>query len=278
MNLKINLDRLRNDLEDLGRIGRDPNGGVTRPSFSRADLEARAWLKKRIEDAGLAYRLDGAGNIFGRKDGSGKAVMVGSHIDTVINGGMFDARSGCSPDWSACGRSRKAGRSSPAAGISRLHRRGRQPGRGFPRKPRLHRVSRQGAVGERPTQVGRPLKDILKGTEFTIDGILEAHATAPDLEAYLELHIEQGPVLETEDVPIGIVTSIAGKHYRWCSFSGTPGMPARRRSSSGGTPSSPGRLRFEEHAARRHSSLRKHGHGRQGSGSARRVQHRPRTG
>jgi N-carbamoyl-L-amino-acid hydrolase len=71
------------------------------------------------------------------------------------------------------------------------------------------------------TSYGRPLKDILKRTDFTIESILNAHYEAPELEAYLELHIEQGPVLETEEVPIGIVSGIAGKHYRWCSFHGT---------------------------------------------------------
>jgi N-carbamoyl-L-amino-acid hydrolase len=68
--LTINLPRLRKDVEDLARIGTDPLGGVTRPSFSPADLEARDWLRERIEAAGLAYRVDGAGNQFGRLEGS----------------------------------------------------------------------------------------------------------------------------------------------------------------------------------------------------------------
>ena len=62
MDMRINGERLRNDLEELGRIGRDEHGGVSRPSFSPADFEARAWLKKKIEEAGLCYRQDGAGN------------------------------------------------------------------------------------------------------------------------------------------------------------------------------------------------------------------------
>jgi acetylornithine deacetylase/succinyl-diaminopimelate desuccinylase-like protein len=66
MNARINLSRLISDLEELGGIGRDARGGLTRPSFSRADLEARAWFKNKIEKAGLAFRADGAGNLFGR--------------------------------------------------------------------------------------------------------------------------------------------------------------------------------------------------------------------
>ena len=94
MQLKINIERLKRNIEELGGIGRDPRGGVSRPSFSNADLEARAWLKKKIEAAGLAYRVDGAGNIFGRLGGDGPLVMAGSHIDTVLNGGRFDGAAG----------------------------------------------------------------------------------------------------------------------------------------------------------------------------------------
>ena len=94
MDIRINLDRLIKDIEELGQIGRDSKGGISRPSFSGADLEAREWLKDRIKNAGLQLRQDGAGNIFGRLEGTGKTIMAGSHIDTVINGGMFDGSIG----------------------------------------------------------------------------------------------------------------------------------------------------------------------------------------
>src|SRR5512136_1359696 len=94
MSMTINMPRLKRDLEELGRIGRNEHGGVNRPSFSPADLEARAWLRKKIEAAGLCYRQDGAGNQFGRLECAGGTVMAGSHIDTVVNGGMFDGAVG----------------------------------------------------------------------------------------------------------------------------------------------------------------------------------------
>ncbi len=90
MDIRINLDRLKDDIESLSEIGSDPNGGITRPSFSKADLEAHAWLKEKIKSAGFSFRQDGAGNIFGRLEGKGKTIMAGSHIDSVINGGKFD--------------------------------------------------------------------------------------------------------------------------------------------------------------------------------------------
>src|SRR4030042_4500022 len=94
MDIQVNIKRLKQDLEERGRMGGDKHGGVSRPSFSPADLEARAWLKKKIEEAGLCYRQDGAGNQFGRIECGGKSVMAGSHIDTVPNGGMFDGAGG----------------------------------------------------------------------------------------------------------------------------------------------------------------------------------------
>ena len=79
------------------------------------------------------------------------------------------------------------------------------------------------------TQFGRPLVDILEGTEFTIDSICQAHTQRPEIEAFIEIHIEQGPVLETEEKPIGIVNCIAGKNYWLGRFMG-------RASHAGTTP------------------------------------------
>ena len=73
------------------------------------------------------------------------------------------------------------------------------------------------------TSFGVPFSDVLKRTGFTADGILGAHKDRPELEAYVELHIEQGPVLEDEGIPIGIVERIAGKHYRQCAYIGESG-------------------------------------------------------
>lgn len=222
MNTKINLDRLKNNLEELGRIGRDSNGGVTRPSFSQADLEARAWLKRKIEEAKLAYRLDGAGNMFGRIEGQGRTIMVGSHIDTVVNGGMFDGSAGVLAGLECLRTIKESGLkiSRPLELASFTDEEGNLVGDFLGSRAFIGRLNKD-LLEKGLTTFGRPLKDVLKRTEFTIETILGAHRTSPEIETYLELHIEQGPVLETEDIPIGIVSGIAGKHYRWCSFLGT---------------------------------------------------------
>ncbi len=224
MSLRIDLDRLRNDLEELGRFGRDPRGGVSRPSFSRADFEARDWLKGRIREASLELREDGAGNIFGRLPGSGRVVCAGSHIDTVVNGGMFDGAVGVLAALECLRRVREEGLT-PGKTMevaSFTDEEGNLVG-DFLGSRAFAGLIDPDALRAGQTSFGMPLKDILAGTAFTPETILGARNERPDLEAYLELHIEQGPVLDTEDVPIGIVEAIAGKIWRLCSFSGRAG-------------------------------------------------------
>lgn len=221
MDLKIDLERLRADIEALAKFGRDPRGGISRPSFSQADFEAQAWLKERICEAGLCYRRDGAGNTFGRLGGDGRAVLVGSHIDTVINGGAFDGAAGVMAALECLRRIKEAGQplSKPLELVSFTDEEGNLVGDFLGSRAFAGQLNKE-EVEKGLTSFGRPLKELLAGTEFSQETILQAHKERPALEAYLELHIEQGATLETEDIPIGIVERIAGKTYRQCSFLG----------------------------------------------------------
>ncbi len=224
MEMRINGERLRKDLEDLGRIGRDEYGGVSRPSFSPADLEARAWLRKKIEETGLRYRQDGAGNQFGRVEGQGRTVMAGSHIDTVPNGGMFDGAAGVVAALEAARRilEEKVPIARPLEVASFTDEEGNLVG-DFLGSRAFMGLLVTDEIRNGKTSFGMPFRDVLKRTEFTAESILAARKDRPELEAYLELHIEQGPVLEDEGVAIGIVDKIAGKHYRQCAFIGESG-------------------------------------------------------
>ena len=221
MDIRINLDRLKKDLEELGQIGRDSRGGISRPSFSRADLEARNWLKDRIKNAGLELRQDGVGNIFGRLEGTGKTIMAGSHIDTVINGGMFDGSVGVLSALECLRRIKEDGveRTKPLEVASFTDEEGNLIGDFLGSRAFISPPSRD-LLEKGKTQFGIPFSDILKNTEFSIESILDAHKQRPEIETFLEIHIEQGPVLETEDKPIGIVDVIAGKNYWECRFLG----------------------------------------------------------
>jgi N-carbamoyl-L-amino-acid hydrolase len=224
MDIRINGARMKQDLEDLGRIGREEHGGVSRLSFSPADLEARAWLKKRIEEAGLCYRQDGAGNQFGRLECAAGTVMAGSHIDTVPHGGMFDGAVGVLAALEAARRivEEKVPLAKAVEVASFTDEEGNLVG-DFLGSRAFMGLLDENEVRNGRTSFGLPFRDVLKRTEFTADGILAAHRDRPKLDAYLELHIEQGPVLEDEGLPIGIVERIAGKHYRQCAFVGESG-------------------------------------------------------
>ncbi|MDO7486899.1 M20/M25/M40 family metallo-hydrolase [Peribacillus frigoritolerans] len=91
--MKINIDRLMSDIREYAEYGKNDQGGVTRPSFSQADHEVRARFIKELENMDLKVTIDGAANIWGRFKGNGKkqgSIVIGSHLDSVPNGGKYD--------------------------------------------------------------------------------------------------------------------------------------------------------------------------------------------
>jgi N-carbamoyl-L-amino-acid hydrolase len=150
--------------------------------------------------------------------------MAGSHIDTVPNGGMFDGAAGVLAALEAARRilEEKVPLKKALEVASFTDEEGNLVGDFLGSRAFL------GLLDEKEIRTGRtsfgvPFGDVLKRTGFTADGILAAHKDRPALEAYLELHIEQGPVLDDEGVPIGLVERIAGKQYRQCAFIGESG-------------------------------------------------------
>jgi len=230
MDVRIDIERLKNDIVSLSEFGKDTGGGISRPSFSKADFEAREWIKDLFKNAGLEVRQDGAGNIFGRLEGKGKTVMSGSHIDSVINGGMFDGPVGVLSALECLRRIKEESIPvvKPLEVASFTDEEGNLVGDFLGSRAFLGELDRE-LLEKGVTQFGIPFSEILQGTEFSVESILEAHTQRPDLEAFLEIHIEQGPILEAEDSSIGIVDRIAGKNNWMCTFLG-------KASHSGTTP------------------------------------------
>jgi beta-ureidopropionase / N-carbamoyl-L-amino-acid hydrolase len=94
MILKINEQRLLDDLDALARIGATSDGGLSRLAMSSADVEGRSWFRQRVQESGLIFRADGAGNISAVLPSASQVdaptLLMGSHLDTVHNGGRFD--------------------------------------------------------------------------------------------------------------------------------------------------------------------------------------------
>jgi len=202
------------DLNAIGRIGIGNRGAVTRLVFSIKELRSRQVLIHLMRQAGLTVRIDAIGNIFGRFEGSdprAPAVLAGSHLDTVIHGGKYDGPVGVigaleavrtisenkirvrSPLEVVC----FVGEESSRFGFSTL---GSSLAAG-----EVHADDLTHAVDPQGTK----LENVLASLGITRRNLKSMRRDPKTLKAYLELHIEQGPILEAKGKRIGLVTSIA---------------------------------------------------------------------
>jgi N-carbamoyl-L-amino-acid hydrolase len=220
--LRIDAGRLRADIEALAAIGRDPTGGITRPAWSPAHEEARAWLLGRLRAAGLAARVDSAGNVFGRLGEGTPVVMTGSHIDTVPRGGPLDGALGVLAGLECLRAVAASGRrpARPLEVAAFTDEEGRFYGF-FGSRAMTGALDRQ--LAERLADpAGLPLPEAMRRAGFDLAAAPTARRDAGDIAAYVELHIEQGPWLEADDLPIGVVESIVGIRRFRLVFVGQP--------------------------------------------------------
>jgi hydantoinase/carbamoylase family amidase len=228
------VSSLAADLEAAARIGADGEG-VSRFAWTPELADANAWLADRLGELGLEVELDPAGNVLGRwQAGEGRAVLVGSHLDTVPRGGRYDGALGVVVALDAV-------RSLRAEGVE-------------PARP-LWIVSFNDEEGSR-FQTGmlgsrafcgdldlddwrrRGVADAMAAAGFDFERLAEARAV-DSVGAYLELHIEQGPVLERGGEDVGIVTAITGllgfrvRLTGAANHAGTTPMDARRDALAG---------------------------------------------
>jgi N-carbamoyl-L-amino-acid hydrolase len=222
--LRIDLERLRQDVEALAAIGHDPSGGISRPAWSPAHEDARAWLVGRLGDAGLAPRVDPAGNILGRlgAETPAPAVMTGSHIDTVPRGGPLDGALGVLAGLE-CLRTLAAARVRLARALE-VAAFSDEEGRFYGLfGSRALTGSLDPVLAERLTDpAGLALPEAMRRAGFDLARAPEARRDPRGIAAYVELHIEQGPWLEAGEVPIGVVEGIVGIRRFRLTFVGQP--------------------------------------------------------
>ncbi|MGH7775267.1 MAG: Zn-dependent hydrolase [Candidatus Binatia bacterium] len=212
--ISINKRRLLHDLNAVSRIGLGDHGSVTRLVFSIKELRSRQLLIHLITQAGLEIHIDRIGNIFGRLNGSNPrapAVLAGSHLDTVVQGGKFDGPVGVIGALEAVRtlKENKVPLSSPVEVVCFI---GEESSRfGFSTlgsslvAGQVHKEDLANAVDAQGTK----LEDILSSLGIYRDNLASLKRDPETLKAYLELHIEQGPILEVKNKKIGLVTSIA---------------------------------------------------------------------
>jgi len=238
MKFDVDRDRLMAEIEELASISDAKPPAVTRIVFTPTDLKARAWLIARCEEAGLAVRQDPIGNIFVRwvgSDSGAPAVGTGSHIDAIPNAGKYDGVVGVLGGLEAIRTLRRSG-FRPKSPIELLVFTSEEPTRfgiGCLGSRLLSGSMAPDAARKLADKEGRSIEEVRK--QAGLEGQLEK-VKLPDAyyKAFVELHIEQGPLLERQKTPLGIVTNIAAPASLRMTIEGAGGhaggvlMPDRR--------------------------------------------------
>lgn len=213
--IAIDPDRLWADLQDVGKIGYREGFGISRPALSDADIAAKEWLMERLQAAGLEVHMDAAANVIGtlrtRRKRPVRVLVIGSHLDTVPQGGMFDGALGV------------------VAGLE-CARVIRENGIALPWDLEIINFSDEEAAHNAGTVGSRAMLGQLQPEEIFVSKAKDISTFADEMKrmgrdphqihdavrdskifkAVLELHIEQGNHLESEGIRIGVVTGIVG--------------------------------------------------------------------
>jgi N-carbamoyl-L-amino-acid hydrolase len=210
--LRINSERFKANFDALARIGGTQDGGVHRPALSESHLKAREWFKRQIEDAGLQFQVDTAGNHSGvLKSGPQNAptLLLGSHLDSVPDGGRFDGALGVVAALEVLQVIQETGISLPfhLEAIDFTDEEGTLVGL-------LGSSALAGKLSVLDLQEPRGGRDLLlkclSKANLSENDLPDSRRDPRSLAGYLELHIEQGMTLQKAEAEIGVVTSIAG--------------------------------------------------------------------
>lgn len=230
---KVNQDRLEDRIFDLAEFGLQENGETERVAFSDADIDARNWAIKTLKGYGMEVKVDAAGNIIGKREGtdsSKKPIAFGSHIDRVPNGGNYD---GCVGSMAAL----EVIATLKENNIKTKH----------PLEVIIFPNEEGGVMGSRAMagNLGKSALSVVNSTGYSMgEGIMRiggdstklanAKREKGSLAAFLELHIEQGGKLEKENLDIGVVEGIVGLNWwdvvftGFANHAGTTPMDARQ--------------------------------------------------
>lgn len=214
--LRVDFKRLKTDIENLSEIGRSENLGIYRTAFSDGDMQARQWLQSRIEHAGLEFYQDGAANLHGRLNWSDRSpsIMTGSHIDTVPGAGHLDGALGvvCGLEALRVLKEKNIKLDHPLELIAFSDEEGAFGGM-FGSQALTGDISPDWIHSARNLE-GLSLIEAMKRQGLDAMQALSATRPPESILAFIELHIEQGPILDNQRIPIGIVEGICGLQ-RW---------------------------------------------------------------
>ena len=223
----VDGERLWRRLSELAEVGKQESGGVTRLSFTKEERAAKDLVASFMREAGLAVREDAAGNMSGRREGSdpnAPAVLVGSHVDSVYEGGNFDGPLGVLAGVEVAQTLGERGVETehPIEVVAFTDEEGARFSFGM-----IGSRTMAGTLSEDDLQHkdgdGISIADAMRNYGLDPERIAEAARRRDSVAAYLELHIEQGRILENEGLPVGVVTGIAAPVWRRLVFNGETG-------------------------------------------------------
>lgn len=210
--IRVNGKRIIDHILALAEFGKNPQGGASRVAYSEADKLGREYVLTLLRDAKLEVKIDAAGNLIGRRAGSVanlKPLLIGSHVDTVPEGGNYDGVVG------SMGAIEVA-QTLAENNVTLRH----------PLEVVIFQNEEGGLIGSRAMDgeltekeldlVSRSGKTIREGINFIggdVAKLAEIRRQKGDIAAYLELHIEQGGILDTEKINIGVIEGIVGINW-----------------------------------------------------------------
>jgi allantoate deiminase len=211
----IDGERLWRRISALGEIGRQEGGGVTRLSFTEEERAAKDRVASYMQEATLSVYEDALGNLFGRREGKNPdapTVLVGSHVDSVYNGGSFDGPLGVLAGVEIMQTMQERGIETehPVEVVAFTDEEGARFSFGMLGSRALAGKLTPGDLENYEDRDGVSIAEAMRAYGLDPERIGEAARSRDSVRAYVELHIEQGTVLENEDLPAGVVTGIAG--------------------------------------------------------------------
>jgi allantoate deiminase len=231
--------RIQEHISTISKFTATPGKGTTRLTYSNEDRKARDYLKEKMKEYGLHVREDGFGNIFGKLEGTLKdapSVLIGSHFDSVPNGGSYDGPAGVVAGLEVANLFSKYQLKPkyPLEIIALIEEEGARFGGGL--------MGSRGITGLLSEKDFKNLKD-KDGisteeamVKIGLDPSLPKKRDPKTIKAFLELHIEQGPILEEKNIPIGVVETIVGLTQLEITVEGQAGhagtTPMDRRSDA----------------------------------------------
>jgi beta-ureidopropionase / N-carbamoyl-L-amino-acid hydrolase len=210
------------DLRELRELTGDENG-AQRVAWTDTWQQAREWLRGKLDETGAAESFDAAGNQWFTLQGeSGRALLIGGHIDSVPNGGWLDGALNVMAGAEVLRRLASEGKPKLTVRlVNWADEEGARFGRSlFGSSAAAGSMADQEELRQRHDAEGVALPDAVGRFDVDLDRALEAAQELENVAAYLELHIEQGPVLEAMDLPLGVVLGTFGVERHQITFRG----------------------------------------------------------